>query len=493
MTVLEIVEPPTAPFLAGGATQQMFIGGARCDARSGETFTTLNPATGAVLATVAAGGREDVDRAVAAARAAFEEPRWSFMNPHERTRLMLRLADGIEERAEELATLESLDTGIPISNTRAMMAGAAQSFRYYAGWPTKLTGTVNPVDPMVHSYTVRSPIGVCAGIVPWNGPVVMASWKIAPALACGNTVILKPAEQTPLTALLLAEIFQEAGLPDGVLNVVTGLGESAGAAIAAHPSIDKVSFTGSTETGKKILAASLDNLKRVTLELGGKSPHIILADADIDLAARNAAAGFCALSGQVCVAGTRILIHEAVREEFSEKIAAEMAAYTVGDPFGEDTVLGPLISAEQRDRVNSYVELGRRDGLSIAVGGESITSPGYYVEPTLFENVSNDHRLAREEIFGPVAAVIPFRDVDEAVRIANDTPYGLGAAVATRDVSQAHRLAQRLQAGVVWVNTYGELDPTFPFGGFKQSGVGRELGEKSLDNFTELKSVVVRL
>src|SRR5690349_10721370 len=471
----------------------MLIGGEWTQAQTGETFETVNPATGSVLATVASGGPDDVDRAVAAARRAFEEPAWADMNPHERTLVLLRIADAIEANGDELATLESLDGGIPITVTRGMVADAAKTVRYYAGWPTKIAGTVNPVDASVHCYTVREPLGVCAGIIPWNGPLTMAVWTIAPALACGNTIVLKPAEQTPLTALRFGQILAESGLPAGVVNIVTGFGETAGAAIAGHMAVDKVSFTGSTDTGKKILAASVGNLKRVTLELGGKSPHIIMPDADLELAARNAASGFCLLTGQVCVAGTRILVHEAVHDEFADALAKQMAAYQVGDPFAEDTVLGPVVSAAQFDRVTGYVALGQQEGARIAVGGEPVEGPGYFVEPTLFEGVRNDMRLAREEIFGPVAALLPFRDADEAVRIANDTPYGLAAAVATSDVSTAHRLARKLRAGVVWVNTYSELDATFPFGGYKQSGIGRELGDKSLESFTELKSVFIRL
>ena len=387
-----------------------------------------------------------------------------------------------------------MDAGIPIMITRGMMADSAKTVRYYAGWPTKILGTVNPVDASVHCYTVREPLGVCAGIIPWNGPLVMAIWKIVPALACGNTVVLKPAEQTPLTALRFGEILTETGLlPPGVLNIVTGFGETAGAAISGHPGIDKVSFTGSTATGKLVLGASVGNLKRVTLELGGKSPHIIMPDADLSTAARTAAAGFAMLTGQVCVAGTRILVHESVMDEFAGELAKAVSAFQVGDPFEETTMLGPVVSAEQFERVNSYVSIGVSEGAEIVLGGERFGNPGYFVQPTVFGGVSNDMRLAREEIFGPVAALIPFREVDEAVRIANDTDYGLAAAVATTSVSTAHTLARRLRAGVVWVNTYSELDSTFPFGGFKQSGIGRELGDKSLESFTELKSVFVRL
>ena len=484
---------PAPDFIKGPNPKGMLIGGEWTQAQSGETFETVNPATGSVLATIASGGAADVDRAVAAARRAFEEPSWADMNPHERTLVLLRIADAIEAHREELATLESLDGGIPITLTRGMVAEAAKTVRYYAGWPTKISGTVNPVDASVHCYTVREPLGVCAGIIPWNGPLTMAVWKIAPALACGNTVILKPAEQTPLTALRFGEILAETGWPSGVVNIVTGFGETAGAAISGHLGIDKVSFTGSTATGKQILHASVDNLKRVTLELGGKSPHIIMPDADIGAAARTAAAGFVMLTGQVCVAGTRILVQESILDEFASELAKAVTAFPVGDPFAEETMLGPVVSAEQFERVNSYVSIGLDEGARLALGGGQLDSPGYFVEPTVFTEVRNDMRLAREEIFGPVAALIPFREVDEAVRIANDTEYGLAAAVATSNVSTAHTLARKLRAGVVWVNTYSELDSTFPFGGFKQSGIGRELGDKSLESFTELKSVFIRL
>jgi phenylacetaldehyde dehydrogenase len=491
--IVEVGAPPALEFVSGGAPKPMLIDGQWVQAVSEESFETVNPTNGAAITQVAAGDSADVDRAVVAARRAFEDPAWSDMNPHQRTRVLLRIAESIESNADELALLESLDGGIPIAISRNLIAGAAETFRYYAGWPTKMLGTVNPVDASVHCYSVREPIGVCAGIVPWNGPLTMAAWKVAPALACGNSVILKPAEQTPLTALRFGELLLECDLPPGVVNIVTGYGETAGAAISAHPGIGKVSFTGSTETGKKILQASIRNLKRVTLELGGKSPHIIMPDADIELAARVAAGAFCLLTGQVCVAGTRILVHESIHDEFAEALAKQISFYKIGDPFAEDTMLGPVVSDEQFQRVTSYVSLGLEEGARIATGGEAISSPGYFIEPTLFAGVDNDMRLAREEIFGPVAALIPFSGVDEAVRIANDTDYGLAAAVATSNVSSAHTLAHRLRAGVVWVNTHGELDLSFPFGGFKQSGVGRELGPQSLDNFTELKSVFIRL
>ncbi|MFD8813470.1 aldehyde dehydrogenase family protein, partial [Streptomyces sp. NPDC059627] len=371
----EVASVPVPGFLSGPDALPMPIGGEWRDAESGETFQTVNPAPGTVLASVASGDAADVDRAVAAARRAFEDPAWADMNPHERTMVLLRIADAIDAHAEELAVIESLDAGIPITLTRAMVADAAKTFRYYAGWPTKATGSVYPVDASVHCYSVREPVGVCAGIIPWNGPIVMAAWKIAPALACGNSVVLKPAEQTPLTALRLAGITMDSGLPAGVLNVVTGFGHTAGAAIAAHPGVDKVSFTGSTTTGKAILRASVDNLKRVTLELGGKSPHIIMPDADIPAAARTAASGFAMLTGQVCVAGTRILVHEAVHDEFAEELARALTAFRVGDPLAADTVLGPVVGAPHLETGNQIEVEGRGEGGQVVIGGGPLAPP----------------------------------------------------------------------------------------------------------------------
>jgi acyl-CoA reductase-like NAD-dependent aldehyde dehydrogenase len=487
------VEDRSLPAFAEGAPKRLLIGGQWVEAAGGQTFDTTNPATGKKIASVAAGGAADVDAAVLAARRAFDDGDWPHLAPSQRARLLFAVADLLETHAPELSELDSLESGAPQSVMMPFVVGAAEAFRYYAGWPTKLPGSLNPTGPEIHSYTMREPMGVCAGIIPWNGPVVMAAWKAAPALACGNTMILKPAEQTSLSAVRLGELCLEAGIPDGVFNVITGFGETAGAAIAAHPGIDKVSFTGSTETGKAVLAASVDNLKRVTLELGGKSPHIVFADADVATAAATAAAGFCTLSGQVCFAGTRILVQQEIYDEFVAELSARVADYRLGDPFAEGTTMGPLVSAEQYQRVAGYIALGLEEGGRLAVGGEAPGGPGYFVEPTIFEDVANDFRLAREEIFGPVAAVMPFEGEDEAIRLANDTRYGLAAAVATRDISRAHKMARAIKAGVIWVNTYGELDPSFSFGGFKESGFGRELGPESLDAYTQTKSVLVRL
>jgi acyl-CoA reductase-like NAD-dependent aldehyde dehydrogenase len=491
-TPTPVDDRPRPAFLDGPA-KKLLIDGEWVDAASGKTFETIDPTTEQVLASAAAGDAEDVDRAVAAARRAFEEPTWKDMSPHERTRLLLTIAETVEAGAEDLAQLDALDNGTPIFMTRVMMERASECFRYYAGWPTKVFGSTSPSTSASFVYTVREPVGVCAGIIPWNSPVLMATWKIAPALACGNTVILKPAEQTPLSAVRLGELLIEAGVPAGVVNIVTGFGETAGAAIAAHPGIDKVAFTGSTETGKRILEASVANLKRVTLELGGKSPNVIFPDADLDVAAGAAASGFCRLSGQVCAAGTRVFVHESIADEFVEKLTTAAAGFTPGDPFDPEAKIGPLVSAEQFDRVASYLEAGRDAGAEARTGGSPIEGTGFFVEPTVFDGVSNDMKIAQEEIFGPVGSVIRFSDDAEAIRLANDTVYGLAAAVWTKDVTRAHRMSRALAAGTVWVNTVGPQDPMLPFGGYKQSGLGREHGAEAIEMYTETKTVMIQL
>jgi acyl-CoA reductase-like NAD-dependent aldehyde dehydrogenase len=476
-----------------GAPKQLLIGGKWVAAKSGKTFESINPANEEVLAVVAEGDKADIDEAVKAARKAFEEGKWPSMGPHQRTRLLLKIADLIEQHADELTTLETLDNGVPLMVTQGMVTGAVETFRYYAGWPTKVYGETNPSDPSMFNYTLREPVGVCGQIIPWNGPLAMAAWKIAPALACGNTVILKPAEQTPLTALRLGELLLEAGVPEGVVNIVTGFGETAGAAISAHPDIDKVAFTGSTEVGKLILQASAGNLKRVSLELGGKSPNVIFADADLQKALPASMAAFCAMSGQVCAAGTRIFVEQGFHDEFVDQLAKVTASIKPGDPLAPGTFMGPLVSKDQFDRVKSYLEVGKKEGAKVAIGGDTGSGKGYFVNPTIFTGVKNNMRIAREEIFGPVAAVIPFKDENDAVLQGNDTTYGLAAAVWTRDISRAHKVARALKAGTVWVNTYLELDVGSPFGGYKQSGIGRELGKHSIDLYTQVKSVFVRL
>ena len=490
-STLTEIDPRVATFLM--APRRLLIDGDWVEARSGETFATINPATGKVLGHAATAGQADVDLAVRAARRAFDRPDWEGMSPHERSRLLLRIADLVEANAEELAQLESLDNGTPLSIARMGIGGVVDTFIYYAGWATKIYGETNPSIPGILNYTLREPVGVCGLIVPWNGPLGMAAWKMAPALATGNTMVLKPAEQTPLSSVRLAELIIEAGVPKGVFNLITGFGETAGAAISSHPGIDKVSFTGSTEVGKKILAASLGNLKRVTLELGGKSPNIIFKDADLDAAAARSTLGFCLLSGQVCVAASRILVHESVHDVFAEKLAAGVAGQVLGDPFDANTTMGPVVSKEQFDRVTGYFDIGRDEGARVVAGGAALDRDGFFVKPTIFAGVRNDMRVAREEIFGPVTTLIPFRDEEEALRIANDTSFGLAAAVWTRDFATAHRAARKLRAGTVWINTYVHTDLISPFGGYKQSGIGRELGRQSLDAFTEVKSVFASL
>ncbi len=488
-----IKEAAVLEFLKRSPTK-LLIGGKWVPAKSGKTFETINPANEEVLALVAEGDKADVDEAVKAARKAFEEGKWRTISPHQRARNLLKVADLIDKYAEELAELESLDNGKPVSQARVIdVGGSAGIFRYFAGWPTKIYGETNPSDPSMFNYTLREPVGVCGLIIPWNFPLMMAVTKLAPALACGNTMILKPAEQTSLTAVRLGELIQEAGIPDGVVNIITGFGPGAGSSIAEHPDIDKVSFTGSTEVGKLILQASTGNLKRVSLELGGKSPNIIFPDADMGLAVRNAMNGVFYNSGQVCAAGTRIFVQQDIYDNFVGELTKASASLTLGDPLDLKTKLGPVVSREQFDRVKGYLEVGKQEGARVAIGGEASGGKGYYVKPTVFADVNNDMRIAREEIFGPVAAAIPFKDENDAVFQSNDTTYGLAAAVWTRDISRAHKVARSLKAGTVWVNCYGIVDTVMPFGGYKQSGFGREGSQHVLDLFTQIKSVYIKL
>jgi acyl-CoA reductase-like NAD-dependent aldehyde dehydrogenase len=486
-----ITSPPVLEFLR--KPKHLLIGGKWVPAKSGKTFETINPANEEVLALVAEGDKADVDEAVKVGRMAYEEGKWPSIGPHQRARYLFKIADLIETHADELATLETLNNGMAISLARGMVAGAAEVFRYYGGWSSKIYGETNPSDPSMFNYTLREPVGVCGQIIPWNGPIAMFAWKIAPALACGNVSILKPAEQTPLTALRLGELVLEAGVPEGVVNIITGFGETAGAAIASHPHIDKVAFTGSTEVGKLILQASTGNLKRVSLELGGKSPNVIFADADLESAVSASMFGFCMLSGQVCCAGTRVFVQQDFQQTFVDALTRYTSKFKASDPLDPKTTVGPLVSKEQFNRVKSYLELGKKEGATPALGGEVGTGKGYFVDPAIFTGVKNNMRIAQEEIFGPVASVIPFKDENDAVLQGNDTTYGLAAAVWTNDVSRAHKVARALKAGTVWVNCYNNIDPISPFGGYKQSGIGRELGKYAIDLYTQIKSVWMKL
>jgi acyl-CoA reductase-like NAD-dependent aldehyde dehydrogenase len=479
------------------APNQLFIGNEWADASSKKTFSTINPSTGDVIAEMAAGDTSDVDAAVSAARAAFEDPKWRAMDAADRGKLLWRIGDAIEARAAELVRIEVTDNGKPLREAQIDIREAIDSFRYYAGWTTKLQGDTLPVRGNVLNYTLREPLGVVGAIIPWNFPFLMAAWKIAPALACGNTVVLKPAEQTPLSALELANIAREAGLPAGVLNVVTGLGETAGAALVKHPGVDKIAFTGSTAVGKHIQREAAESLKKVSLELGGKSPNIIFEDADIEAAIRGAWSAIYYNTGQTCTAGSRLLVHESIKDQVVEQLVARAKKMTAGDPLDPKTRIGPVISQDQMDRVLGYVKKGTDEGARLVAGGNRMLyngeERGYWIEPTIFDEVKADACIAQEEIFGPVLATTTFKDEEEALAIANGTIYGLAAGVWTNNVKRAHRVAARLQAGTVWVNTYHPLDAASPFGGYKQSGYGRELGAYALDLYTQIKSVWVDL
>ena len=466
------------------------------DSASGKTMDDVNPANEEIVAAVASADRADVDLAVQAARDALKGP-WGNLSARERGRLVSRLSDRLLERADEIARLETLHNGKPIFESRQIeIPAAAECFEYYAGWADKVMGETVPVKGNYFTYTLREPLGVVAAIVPWNFPLLLAAWKVAPALACGNTVVLKPASQTPLTALALGEIAVEVGLPPGVLNVITGPGSSVGQAIVEHPGIDKIAFTGDTSTGKAIMKSAADTLKKITLELGGKSPNVVLADADLDAALRGATTGIFYGKGEVCAAGSRLLVDKAIKDQFMEKLAARARKMVAGDPLDPKTRYGALASRKQLETVERYVETAKREGASLVAGGERTdigTGKGYFFQPTIFDGVQPDMTIAREEIFGPVLATIEFSDLDEAIARANDTQYGLAAAVWTRDIKKAHYVARKLQAGTVWINTDNLYDTAAPFGGYKASGFGREMSAHAIDHYTQLKSVWVDL
>ncbi|WP_420998047.1 aldehyde dehydrogenase family protein [Cupriavidus sp. 30B13] len=470
----------------------LLIDGKRLPPGTGEYSTDLDPATEAPIALVAQGSAADVDLAVAAARAALKV--WNNMRAADRGRILYRLADLLELHQEELIALESLDAGKPLAAVRRQdMPAAIDTLRYYAGWADKINGQVVPARPGALTYTVREPVGVVAAIVPWNFPLMIGMWKIAPALACGCTLIVKPAEITPLTALRVAELALEAGLPPGVLNIVTGKGSVVGNALVAHPGIDKVTFTGSPGVGRGIMQGAAANFKRVTLELGGKSANLIFADANVDAAVRAAASGIFFNSGQVCSAGSRILAQREIYDEVVEKLAARAGSIRVGDPASPDTTMGPVVSAAQMKTVLDYVEIGKREGATAVTGGARLGDKGYFVAPTVFANVEHEMRISQEEIFGPVASVIRFEDEADAVRIANGTAFSLAAGVWSADIGRVHQVAGELRAGTVWINTYGHTDVRLPWGGAGDSGLGREHGDAAIDNFTEPKAIWLSL
>jgi len=476
------------------AQTQMLIGGKWVDAVSGRTFATYNPATEDLIALVAEGDRDDIDLAVAAARKAFESKSWRKMDARDRGRLLYKLADLIERDKVELAALETLDNGKPLNESlNADLPLVIDCLRYYAGWADKLQGSVVPIRGNNLCYIKREPVGVAGQIIPWNFPMLMVAWKWAPALAAGCTLVLKPAEQTPLTALKMGELAMEAGFPEGVINIVPGLGETAGDALVKHRGVDKIAFTGEGRTAELIMANAAPSLKRLTFELGGKSPNIVFADADMDAAIDGAMLGLYLNQGQCCCAGSRLFVQEGAYDEFVSRLADRARARRLGDPFDSATEQGPQVDQAQFDKIMSYIDSGRNQGAKCVAGGERFGDRGYFIKPTIFADVEDTMAVATDEIFGPVLSVLKFKDIDEVIRRANATEYGLAAAVWTRDISKAHRVADEVRAGTVWVNCYDVFDAAAPFGGFKRSGIGRELGAKGLDSYLEEKTVTIAL
>jgi len=463
------------------------------NASDGGTFDTLNPATGEVIAKVAHATVKDVDVAVRVARKALETGPWSRMDAADRGRLMFKLADRIEQEAAELAALESLNSGKTITDSRGDVEGVVNTLRYYAGWADKIEGKTVPVRGNFLSYTLRQPVGVVGQIIPWNFPLLMLAWKWGPALACGNTIVMKTAEQTPLSAMRVAELAVEVGFPPGVINLLAGLGETTGHAMVLHPDIDKIAFTGHVDTAKLIQKNAAPTLKRMTFELGGKSPNVVFADADLDQAVEGAFHAIYFHCGQCCTAGSRLFVDRKIHKEFVQRLAAEAKKRRIGDPLDESTEQGPQVSQEQLDKILGYIQSGQKQGAKLIVGGQRVGDRGFFVSPTIFDEVRDDMEIARDEIFGPVVGVLPFDSMDEVVERANSTYYGLAAAVWTRDLNKAHTYAKRVKAGTVWVNCYHVVDTTTPFGGFKMSGQGRENGEAALEHYTETKTVTIKL
>lgn len=497
MTVDERISSPHHSFGDGGL-KRLLIDGRLVEAAAGRSFDSLNPATGELLARVSEGDATDIDLAVAAARRAFDDGRWSQMKPFDRQTILSRFADLVEARHDEIARLDTLDMGMPLARTMGNRRRAVGMMRFYAGLTTALRGDTieNSIPGEYLTYTLKEPVGVVGAIIPWNNPHIAFIWKVGAALAAGCTVVLKPAEEASLTALLLGELLLEAGLPDGVVNVVPGVGEVAGAALASHPDVDKIAFTGSTATGQAILRASAGNLKRVTLELGGKSPNVVFADADLDQAVPGAALAAFGNSGQVCSAGTRLFVERSIYEEFMQRVALFAQDLNVGNGMNEGVQMGPVVSQSQLDRVVGYFDVARSEGATVLVGGERLVSgelaKGYFVAPTIFTEVRDEMRVAKEEIFGPVVSAIAFDDTDDLIARANATSFGLGSGVWTQNVSKAHGFAKAVRAGSVWVNCYNLMDPAVPFGGYKMSGYGREGGVQHLDEFLETKAVWIK-